>query len=282
MFVQSEVYAKPGELLQGALPGNKPFLLSNRSSRIFKNTIKVSIANLSDKQKLNSKSQKAVEVYWSSVSEKQKLIDISKLYVKSGGNIPVGKGLSSSSADVLGILHALNLFYKTQYPVEKLYELAAIVEPTDPCLHTGNLLFDQHNGEIIQPLSALPYQFIYFDSDMNTLVDTITFSQKTNYTESHQQEYKNLCKTIIEACVNQDYASFYYCLNKSAEISHSFLPKKNFHVLQDFAFANQVGLFVAHSGTYMGLVVAPPSLNRIKLKATELIKKNWNTSIYTE
>ena len=71
MFIRSEVYAKPGELLQGVLFCNKPFLLRNKSSHIFKSCIEVAVVSLLGKQKLNTKSQKAIEVFWSTLSNKE-------------------------------------------------------------------------------------------------------------------------------------------------------------------------------------------------------------------
>jgi L-threonine kinase len=277
------VFAKPGELIQGALPGNKRFLVSNKSSRFFKNRTEVGIKNNAiTQQPLNYKSQQAVELFWSSFSNKKKVTDISKLYFKQEGNIPIGKGLSSSSADVLGLLIALTVFYKTGYTNERLYDMAATVEPTDPCLHLGNLLFKQDKGEITHTLHPLPYQLIYFDSDKDTQVDTIALSKRINYSESQQQEFETICNSILQATAHTDYDSFNFCLNKSAEINEAFLPKKKFNVLQDFAIKNKVGLFVAHSGTYMGFVIEPSRLSDVKEKAESLIKKNWNTAIYIE
>ena len=282
MFVQSEVYAKPGELMQGILPGNKRFLLSNKSSRIFKNTTEVGIRGLTKHRNLNIKSQKAVELFWLSFADKKQAVDISKLYFKQESNIPIGKGLSSSSADVLGVLTALTVFYNTGYTTERLYDLAASIEPTDPCLHTCNLLFNQDKGEIAYRFPCMPYKLIYFDSDKHTQVDTIALSKLTGYSQNDQQAYENLCNTIILSTTHRDYESFNFCLNKSAEINQSSLPKKKFAVLQNFASEHKVGLFVAHSGTYMGLAVEPARFKSIKPLAVTLINKNWNTTIYTE
>lgn len=282
MFIRSEIYAKPGELMQGELPGNKRFLLSNKSSAILKNSTEIEADGLPVRQKLNSKSQKAIELFWASMSVKKNRIDISKLTIKQYGNIPVAKGLASSSADVLGILTALNRFYMTNYAVEKLYTLAAAIEPTDPCLHTGNVLFRQHTGEVTHTLTSLPYRLIYFDSDEQAQVNTIALSEKTSYSESQQQEYENLCNRVTQAIAHTDYNAFNFCISRSAEINQSLLPKKNFSALQDFAAANKVGLFVAHSGTYMGFVVEPARFETVRHKAIALITKNWNTFIYTE
>lgn len=282
MIVQSEVYAKPGELVQGLLPDNKPFLLSNKSSTIFKTITNINYPKVNGEVELNFKSKAAIELFWETLSVEQKTIDIAHLNITQQSNIPIGKGLSSSSADVLGVLNSLNVFYNANYSIEQLYKLATVIEPTDPCLHFENVLFSPKNGEVIQVLSDLPFKLMYFDSDIELLIDTIECSQKITYTNQQQLNYQKLYESIITAFENTDYTTFYNCLNKSADMNNIFLPKKNLHILQDFAFNNKVGLFVAHSGTYMGLVIEPDLYKHIEPIATEFINKHWNTPIYAE
>jgi len=282
MFARSEVYAKPGELMQGALPGNHRFLLSNKSSRLFKTTTRIGITDEKDTQQLNVKSQKALEVFWSSLRNKESVPGIHQLYVQQTSNIPVGKGMSSSSADVLGVLSALNSFYKTGYSIPHLYDLAAAIEPTDPCLHEESLLFNQDKGALIEALPLLPYCLVYFDSDKFAQVDTLALSGSIAYTAHERQEYAELCRIVVRATIRKDYASFYACLHRSAELNQRILPKTNFLLLQDFAAQYKVGLFVAHSGTYMGLVAEPSRLKEIEAIAVEMIDRNWDTTIYIE
>jgi len=282
MFVRSEVYAKPGELMQGALPGNHRFLLSNKSSRLFKTTTDIGIAGETDKPQLNDKSQKALEVFWSSLHHTKSVPGIHQLHVQQTSNIPVGKGMASSSADVLGVLSALNSFYKTGYSIQHLYGLAAAIEPTDPCLHEESLLFNQDKGALIEAMPLLPYRLIYFDSDKYAHVDTLALSASMTYTAHERQEYAGLCEAVGHATATKDYASFYACLHRSAELNQRILPKANFLILQDFAAQHKVGLFVAHSGTFMGLVIEPSRLKEIEAGAAELINRNWDTTIYIE
>lgn len=282
MFFQSEVYAKPGELMQGSLPGNKPFLLSNNSSTIFKTITNIYHTKANRVSQLNFKSKAAIEIFWEHLSVEQKTIDIAHTTITQQSNIPIGKGLSSSSADVLGVLNTLNLFYNANYSIETIYKLAAIVEPTDPCLHFENVIFNQKNGEVIQVFSELPFKLIYFDSDRSLIIDTIEFSQKISYTNQQQLRYQHLYEAIGVVFETANYDLFYQCLSASAEMNTTLLPKRNFNLLQDFAFRHKVGLFVAHSGTYMGLVIEPNLYKHIEPIAFEFISKHWNTPIYTE
>lgn len=281
MLIQTEVYAKPGELMQGVLPGDKPFLLSNKSSGIFKTTTTIQISRQRIPS-LNYKANKAVSVFWNAISLQQKTIDIHQLAITQESNISVGKGLSSSSADVLGILQALNLWYNTSFSVEKLYELAASIEPTDPCLHSENLFFNQYSGETLEKTSPLPYHILYFDSDEDAVVDTVAFSKKLSHSDAAKNQYAILCNQMQKAFVTKDYTTFYSCLHSSAEMNNFILPKKNFNILQEFALDANLGIFVAHSGTYMGLVASHQQLAAIEIKAQELIKKHWNTPVYIE
>ncbi len=282
MIAQSEVFAKPGELMQGELPCGNRFLLSNKSVRHFKNYTEISLGDGKHPSCLNLKSRQATQLFWQSLSAEKKEIQMDRLCIKQHGNIPEGKGLSSSSADVLGILNTLNVFYKANFTIQQLYELAAAIEPTDPCLDNCNLLFRQQKGTIIHVFPAFSYRLIYFDSDTNASVNTVDLSRTIKYSASEQNEYEKLCKKITAAVKNKDYESFNGCLNKSAEMNESFLPKKNFSVLQHFAMENKLGLFVAHSGTYMGLVIQHAHFENVETKAIELIENNWGTKIYTE
>lgn len=279
MFYQSEIFAKPGELIQGILPSNKRFLISNKSSRVFKNITRIELNKSKGKNLLNSKSQLALELFWSTLSNKERILDLSQLTITQNGNIPIGKGLSSSSADVLGILDALNQCFKTDYSKEKIYSLASIIEPTDPCLHTTNLLFHQDIGEIKNSLELIPFHLIYFDSDINLQIDTQVLSNEIQYSKNQTLLYEKLINDTIMATEKKDYQTFFDCINHSSLLNQSFLPKKKIEVLYDFAIKNKVGLFVAHSGTYMGLVVEPIRFEIIKEKAFEIITKYWTTTI---
>jgi len=279
LLYQSEIFAKPGELIQGFLPNNKRFLISNKSSCLFKNITRVELKKSKSKNFLNSKSQLALELFWSNLSNKERILDLNQLTIIQNSNVPIGKGLSSSSMDVLGVLDVLNQCFKTGYNKEKIYSLAAHIEPTDPCLHDSNLLFHQDLGEIKNTLEVLPFHLIYFDSDINLQIDTQILSNEIQYTESQALEYEKLIDSTFKATKNKDYQSFFECINQSSILNESFLPKMKFEILYDFAIENKVGLFVAHSGTYMGIVVEPIRFNSIKTKASELISKNWTTSI---
>lgn len=281
MPIITKVYAKPGELIQGVLTDNTRFLLSNKSSQILYTTTLLTNTQTNHHVYLKPKACKAVDIFHSTLPQNRCNPDI-KLFIQQSSNIPEGKGLSSSSTDVLGILSVLNRFYETAYTPELLYTLAVQVDPTDPCLHEENVLFNSSKGMVVRLEKHLPYQMLYFDADFDSTIDTISFGREQYYSPSDHQVFDSLVHKVTAAFACQDYNAFYECLRISAQINNSILPKPGFQLLDEFAQIHQCGIFVAHSGTYMGLVMEPEKFEQIYEKAIPWIKKQWNTPIYSE
>jgi L-threonine kinase len=282
MTVSIITYAKVGELLQGAFGINEPFLVSNTSSKILKTITIASTNPINQEVRFGDKTIKAMELFYSLNDEKIKKQSTPKIYFNQQRNFKTGKGLSSSSTDIFGILLALNEIYNTQHPNHFLYKLAALIEPTDPCLDLDSVLFNQKTGEIIDMLPPIRYSMLYFDSDSKIKIDTIELSQKRYYSENQILEFRTLYSDLKKSTENKDYTTFFECITKSAIINESILPKKNFPLLLDFATKNNCGLFVANSGTYMGLVIEPDRLPLIELKAKDFVAKHWETPLYIE
>jgi uncharacterized protein involved in propanediol utilization len=262
MTAQIITYAKVGELLQGAFGTNEPFLVSNISSKSLKTITIASTIPMNQGVRLGDKAMKAIELFYSLNDQKIKKIATPKIYFNQQRNFKTGKGLSSSSTDIFGVLLALNEMYNTQYPNHLLYQLAAQIEPTDPCLDLDSVLFNQKKGGIIDTLTPIPYSMLY--------------------SENQILEFRTLYSKLKKSTENKDYATFFECTTKSTLINETILPKKNFPLLLDFASENNCGLFVAHSGTYMGLLMEPDRLPLIELRAKDFVAKYWKTPLYIE
>ncbi|QYS88757.1 hypothetical protein [Flavobacterium davisii] len=72
MTIKITTYAKVGELLQGNFDKNQPFLVSNKSSKLFKTTTIVSTEPIEEETKLGAKSAKALELFHSLIKKKRK------------------------------------------------------------------------------------------------------------------------------------------------------------------------------------------------------------------
>jgi L-threonine kinase len=282
MIIQIITYAKVGELLQGDFGKSQPFLVSTISSKLLKTTTLLSTKPIDQAIKLGDKAMEALQLFDSLITKNSPKRSISPLYFSQHRNFKTGKGLSSSSTDILGVLLALNEFYTTQYSNSLLYKIASQIEPTDPCLDLDPLLFNQKSGEIRARLSPIPYSMLYFDSDPNIKIDTIKLSQNRTYSENQLLDFKQDYLSFKKSTENKDYVGFFKCITNSAIRNETILPKKNFSLLLDFASENNCGLFVAHSGTYMGLLIEPDRLPLIELKAKYFVEKHWKTPLFIE
>ena len=97
-----------------------------------------------------SKSRKAIEMVFRKFNlpiEESKNIS---LKIKS--DIPVGKGMASSTADIGATIAATLGLIKKELPSEEIARLASAIEPTDSIYIEKNSIFNPLNGEVIKYL----------------------------------------------------------------------------------------------------------------------------------
>ncbi len=100
-----------------------------------------------------SKSRKAIEMVFRKFNlpiEESKNIS---LKIKS--DIPVGKGMASSTADIGATIAATLGLIKKELPSEEIARLASAIEPTDSIYIEKNSIFNPLNGEVIKYLGNI-------------------------------------------------------------------------------------------------------------------------------
>ncbi|WP_258931996.1 hypothetical protein [Flavobacterium oreochromis] len=83
MTIKITTYAKVGELIQGVFDMNQPFLVSNKSSKIFKTNTIVSINPIDNETILDFKSRQALELFHTLIKEKKGLLLIRYTFIKT-------------------------------------------------------------------------------------------------------------------------------------------------------------------------------------------------------
>jgi L-threonine kinase len=171
------------------------------------------------------------------------------------GNIPQGKGLSSSSTDILSVLAAVNAFLDAGLPAEELYTIASRVEPTDPCLSAEIVLFYQRSGVIGQPITLPPMSLLYFDADPDGGIDTQ--SVQRDWTPGLGKYFDWLLGKFLAAAEARDHDALFDCITASAEYNQTVVTLPRFEEYVRLARETTSGLMVAHSGTIAGLLTPP-------------------------
>jgi uncharacterized protein involved in propanediol utilization len=181
--------------------------------------------------------------------------------IKGGGlleihsNIPAGKGLASSSADIVAVLRAISDSYCLPLTNKLISDIAVQIEPTDGVMYEEVVAYDYIHGKLIENFGELP-PFILVGIDFGGTIDTIEFNQilKVFSREDQKQFLKayNLVKTGFK---ERNLACICRAATISARVNQKILPKSGFHHFEKLADSYKGGIVVAHSGTVAGILL---------------------------
>ncbi|MCQ6279459.1 kinase [Bacillus sp. EB600] len=246
-----------GELVQGII-GERPFLItlpipSLRSEAIF----------IPDPTALEIKA----------VDSKVKAIKAGKLLFQQFGlkgsgfldirsNIPIGKGMASSSADIVAALRAIAYSYSLPLTKEIISTIAAKIEPTDGVMYEEVVAYDYIQGELIESLGTLP-PVILVGIDLGGAVDTIEFNQyEKAYNRHDQDHFLEAYEWVKIGFRKKNLSLICKAATISARINQKILPKPFFKEFEKLAHACRGGIVVAHSGTMVGILLDKKIPNR--------------------
>jgi uncharacterized protein involved in propanediol utilization len=301
-----KIFARIGELIQGILPDRSPFLVSGLPSRVF-----FSEASLEDNARhsatgawspgshfppasaaaavLPPKARQALELFRSALPAGRSSSGIFRPasghtrplpLIHLHSNIPSGKGLSSSSADILSVLYLANDYYGAGFTNSELYTLAARVEPTDPCLSDDIVVFKQQAGVTERSLSLPPLTMLYFDAAPDRQINTVDV--RRHYDQQASGFFQSLLYRFLQAAEYNNYAALFDCITHSALYNHSVISLPRFEEYHRLAIHAQAGLMVAHSGTIMGLLTRPEDAATLLPVLETMANRYHPTHVYKE
>ncbi len=170
------------------------------------------------------------------------------LGVRLTTELPRGKGMASSSADLAALAKAVDF----NLSAEKIAELAATLEPTDGTFFSGVVAMNPVTGKLIKNIRvAEKYAVAIFDYGGE--IDTLKFNRRSSFQILSLDENLNL--EIVE---------------KSALANQEILCKRG--LIEIITFAKDIGAVtvnVAHSGTVIGIFFHAGDLN-IDAKIAEI------------
>ncbi|XJZ28680.1 kinase [Bacillota bacterium Lsc_1132] len=246
-----------GELVQGII-GERPFLISLPIPSLRSEATFIPDPTLSEIKVVDSK-KKAMKA--------GKLL-FQQFGLKGGGlleirsNIPVGKGLGSSSADIVAALRAIAHSHSLPLPKELISTIAAKIEPTDGVMYDEVVAYDYIHGELIERFGVLP-PFIIVGIILGGEVDTIEFNRSTkDYGRQDQNQFLEAYHWIKEGFRNNDLSFICKAATISARVNQRILPKPYFNEIELLAHAFHGGTVIAHSGTVMGILLDKKITNR--------------------
>ena len=159
-----------------------------------------------------------------------------KFGLRLTSELPRGKGMASSSADMAAVAQAVALSLGRRLSPDELGKLCASIEPTDGIFYPGVVAMNPLTGRLIKNIRAQErFQVAVFDYGGE--VDTLKLNRRSDF------EFPTLADEID-----------FTLTERTALANQSILPKRGLEDLMTFARdLGAVAVNVAHSGTVAGI-----------------------------
>ncbi|MCL6561022.1 MAG: GHMP kinase [Firmicutes bacterium] len=185
--------------------------------------------------------------------------------------VPAGKGMGSSTADIVATARATSLGLGQPLTPWQLARLALSIEPSDGVMFEGITLFDHRQGRVAFPLGkAPPAQILLFD--FGGEVDTQEFNRLKNLTSLNKAKEKEVgaaLRKVISGLGKRSLNLLGEGATGSTLAHQPILPKKGLEEITDTVLKMGAhGVICAHSGTICGILF-PLHAPRAKVQECE-------------
>ncbi len=179
-------------------------------------------------------------------------------------DLPVGKGMASSSADISAACQAAALATAGRtLTCDEIADIALAIEPTDGIFYPGIIMFDHVQGKIRRVLGAPPPICIaVFDAGGE--VDTLAFNDREDLASLNQAKEMQVAaavELVAQGLATGDAALIGQGATMSAVANQAILFKpcleQVINISRDFG---AVGVCAAHSGTVLGVMFSAGKL----------------------
>lgn len=178
-----------------------------------------------------------------------------KLTIDFTRNIPIGKGLSSSTADMLAVVRAFQEVFGIIVTESFISRLFAAVEPHDGLHYYMSVAYNHRQGNLISKLNYIPdYNIIAVDNGGE--LSTSDYNKKLHFTEDDLSEYDALYNDLLIAFAMRDDEEIAKCAHRSTvrhiqRTGNVFLKK----MVEKSKKLNVLGVLATHSGTCGGFLL---------------------------
>ena len=163
--------------------------------------------------------------------------------------LPHGKGMASSSADIAAVCGAAATALGRKLSPEEILRLAVAIEPTDPIFFPGLVCANQMEGRIFAQYHTFPRLWISI-FDTGGRVDTVSFHDHARQVGAEMPP-----PVFISGSRQRAEKQLAEAATKSALANEAGLPKPCLRELLETALnKGAFGVNAAHSGTVLGVL----------------------------
>lgn len=239
-----------GELMQGVLPNDRHFLV----------TLPINVKSIVEYRAIDS------ERVESNLENKNKSIRAVEKYLQlfgfpGGGMLrftntfSAGKGLASSSADMVAAIRATASYFRESASPELIESILRDIEPTDGVMYNGTVSYFHREVRLDENISETP-RLAIVSADRGGECSTIEFNKvKKEFSTNIKFEYQEMLSDIKLAIRKNDMRDIGRITTRSCELSQLNNPHAHYSLMQRLAKeTDSLGLVATHSGTCVGLL----------------------------
>lgn len=256
-----------GELMQGAVDG-QDFLVNCPIDMYSTVTLRatpsedVHVRNAGNHGKIVDALALLEQHFEQHDTAENKVLPIRKPIRKQGAelivdsDIPRGKGMASSSADLAAAVRSVCELRNRSVSGTEMSRLIARVEPSDSVHLPGIAHVNQLDGSV-HACMAEPNDLSVIVVDCGGEIDTVGFDRERAHGvyRQRQSQIRSMLSVMKEALSRRDSATIALAATFSARISQQILPKQPFVELLDSCVSDgALGVNCAHSGTVLGVL----------------------------
>ncbi len=263
-----------GEFIQGSL-GGTPFLLTCPVNRYSHALADVQHPFRHNHFPLQAKARKARELTLALLGMEE---ENTPIYVRS--DIPQGKGMASSSADIGAVAMATALLKGRELTLTELEKISLAIEPSDATFYPGVVLFDYLKGNLSKQMGVCPpMKIVIFDEGGS--VDTVAFNNRVELPDLIREKEGLIEEALhlFELGINsKDVDLIGRASTISSFANQRILPKPDLYGVHEIGqYYGSSGTIIAHSGTIMGLIFPVDEKNVDKV-VREVLREHSNLS----
>lgn len=184
------------------------------------------------------------------------------LGLKSGGSLvidselPEGKGMASSSADLVAAVRAVASSFNEHLSPDSIADLLRPIEPTDGVMYDETTVFDHRAVRLRSRLGRFP-PMVVLAFDEGGQVDTIGFNRGlARRPAAVVAEYRDLLAQIEAAASRGDLALAGQVATRSTELNAAQVARPKLPALRRLnGDIGGLGIACAHSGTMLGVLL---------------------------
>lgn len=195
-------------------------------------------------------------------------------------NIPIGKGLSSSTADMLAAIRAIQEVFGLLLTENFISRIFASIEPHDGVHYNSCVAYNHRKGVLWANYGYIP-KYVIIAVDYGGVVDTVQYNRHIRFSILQKKAFDQLYISLQNAFDQRNDQLIADCATESARLyserSNNDFVRAALVAMDDFS---SLGLVATHSGTCVGFLypreISLDEINRLMIG----FKKTFNKEVF--